>query len=226
MGIMVKELENYLWQVKGNNNTPLIYVVRKTAFIRDMKQLVEKLRTAQHNILLMGDFNELIGARPEEMASVMTAGGLTDVHCFRHGIDREKSTYARGSRRVDYILVSSRLTAHVRSTGAEPFNFRIFSDHRGLFVDFALPGFFDCAPNVLAKLSTRDLIYDCPQHVKKYLLQASKYLGLHDIPFRMEELLSGERDDAAAEAIDQDITRSMLAAEATCKSNLLQYGEF
>ena len=191
-------------------------------FIRDLKALVTALHKDNHDILLMGDFNELIGSKPNEMASVINAGQLTDVYCFRHGIDREQSTYARGTRRVDYILASHRLTAHIRYSGAEPFNFRIFSDHRGLFVDFALPGFFDRAPNVLAKMSTRDLIFDCPRHVKKYLIETSTYMGLHKIPERMEALMAGERNDDEAEAIDRDMTRSMLAAEAKCKSTIRQ----
>jgi hypothetical protein len=166
----------------------------------------------------MGDFNELVGAKPSEMASVLSAGYLTDTFCFRHGLDNEKATYARGTKRVDYVFVSQRLTEHIRSLGAEPFNFRIFSDHRGLFVDFAMPGFFDRAPNELAKLHTRDLIFDCPRHVRKYLLEMSTYLRLHKIPERTEKLLEGGRDDDRAEAIDCDITRAMLAAEKSCKS--------
>ena len=123
----------------------------------------------------MGDFNEAIGVKPEEMASVMLAGGLTDTFCFKHGLDQEKATYARGVRRVDYILVSDRLKDHITHCGAEPFNWRIFSDHRGLFVDFSAPGFFDRAPNAIAKLSSRDLIYDIPRHVKIYLTKTADY---------------------------------------------------
>ena len=189
-------------------------------FIRDLKALVRQLKTSNHDIILMGDFNESIGTKPEEMASVITAGQLTNVHCFKHGIEKEKPTYARGSKRVDYILVSERLTAYIRATGAEPFNFRIFSDHRGLFVDFAVPGFFDRAPNILVKLNTRDLIYDCPRHVKQYLIATSQYFKAHKLQDRMDKLLTGNRNDDSAEAIDRDITRAMLAAEDTCKSNI------
>ena len=92
-------------------------------FIKDLKALVKQLKTSNHDIILMRDFNESIGTKPEEMASVITAGQLTDVHCFKHGIDNEKPTYARGSKRVDYIFVSERLTTFIRATGAEPFNF-------------------------------------------------------------------------------------------------------
>jgi hypothetical protein len=76
----------------------------RKAFIRDLKSLVTTLKTAQHDIILMGDFNESIGINPGKMASVVAARDLTDTHCFRHGLDREKPTYARGSRRLDYIL--------------------------------------------------------------------------------------------------------------------------
>ena len=187
-------------------------------FIRDLRTLVSSLRKNGNDIILMGDFNESIGDKADEMASVMLAGGLTDTHCFRHGLTTEKPTYARGSKRVDYVLVSRRLTEYIHRCGAEPFNLRIFSDHRGLFVDFSLPGFFDRAPNTLAKLHTRDLIYDCPRHVRQYLLKTATYFREHDILFRLNELLEGERDDEEAEAIDRDITRAMLAAEAKCKS--------
>jgi hypothetical protein len=186
--------------------------------IQDLKIVVQTLHDADHDIILMGDFNESIGVNPAGMASVMTKGELTDAFCHRHSLLQEKPTYARGSKWVDYILLSSRVLNCVSKTGAEPFNFRIFSDHRGLFVDFSLPGFFDRAPNILVPAKSRDLIYDCPRHVRKYLLFMATYIKDHKIEDRLQELLQGPRNDTAAEAIDRDITKGMLAAEATCKS--------
>ena len=187
-------------------------------FIRDLTSLVESLTKQNHDIILMGDFNEVIGEDPNEMARVMKQGKLTDAYCHKHGLTNESSTYARGNRRVDYILVSPRLVEFIRHTGAEPFNFRIFSDHRGLFVDFSMPGFFDRAPNTLAKLQTRHLIYDCPRHIKLYLSKTADYFRQHNIPSRVKLLLNGDRDDQAAEALDRDITQAMLYGEAACKS--------
>jgi hypothetical protein len=175
-------------------------------FIQDLKALVKSLHSAHHDVILMGDFNELIGAKPLEMASVINAGHLTNTYCFPHGLDPESATFARGTKRVDYILVSHRLTEHICATGAEPFNYRIFPDHLGLFVDFALPGFFDHACNDLVKSPSRDLIFNCLRHIKQYLLKMSKYMESHQILHVL------------AESINKDITRSMLAAEATCKS--------
>lgn len=187
-------------------------------FITDMKALVKTLHANGNDIILMGDFNESIGANPSGMASVMTEGELSDVFCHRHGLEQEKPTYARGTTRVDYILTTPRLLNYIRHTGAEPFNFRIFSDHRGLFVDFSCPGFFDRSPNTLAKLHTRDLIYDCPRHVRKYLETTADYFKQHRVEERLIALLQGARNDEAAEGIDRDVTRGMLAAEAQCKS--------
>ena len=187
-------------------------------FIQDLSKLVDSLTKQNHDIILMGDFNEVIGEQPDEMASVIKKGHLTDAYCHKHGLANESSTYARGSRRVDYILVSPRLIDFIRHTGAEPFNFRLFSDHRGLFVDFSMPGFFDRAPNILAKLRSRDLIYNCPRHIRLYLSKTAEYFLQHNIPSRVKTLLQGDRDDPKAEALDRDITRAMLFAEAACKS--------
>jgi hypothetical protein len=187
-------------------------------FIQDLKALVKSLHSAHHDVILMGDSNELIGAKPLEMASVINAGHLTNMYCFCHGLDPESATYARGTKQVDNVLVSHRLTEHIRATGAEPFNFRIFSDHCGLFVDFVLPGFFDRACNELAKLPSQDLIFDCTPHVKQYLLKMSKYMESHQLLQQLDNLTQGDRNNELAESIDKDITQSMLEAEATCKS--------
>jgi Endonuclease/Exonuclease/phosphatase family len=123
-------------------------------FIQDLTVLVKSLKAQHHDFILMGDFNESIGTNPSGMAGVMTKGDLVDSFCYCHGLQQEKPTYARGSKRVDYILVSPCLVPFMRATSAKPFNFRIFSDHRGLFLDFSYPGFFDRAPNVLQKIHT------------------------------------------------------------------------
>jgi hypothetical protein len=187
-------------------------------FILDMKSLVKSLYEKGNDLVLMGNFNESIGVNPLGMGSVMTAGHLTEAFCHRNDLSQEKPTYAQGTTRVDYILTSSWLLDYIQHTVAEPFNFRIFSNHRGLFVDFLYPGFFDRASNTLAKLHTRDLIYDCPQHVRKYLLATAEYFKDHKIEEQLIELSQGPQDNNRAESIDRDITRGMLAAEAQCKS--------
>jgi hypothetical protein len=61
-------------------------------FIHDMASLVKLLYEKGHDLVLMGDFNESIGANPLGMASVMTAGHLTGAFCHRHDLSQEKPT--------------------------------------------------------------------------------------------------------------------------------------
>jgi hypothetical protein len=49
-------------------------------------------------MIIMSDFNEEVGIDPHgTMSSVLTAGGLVDVHVTRHGIEQEPATYACGN---------------------------------------------------------------------------------------------------------------------------------
>jgi endonuclease/exonuclease/phosphatase family metal-dependent hydrolase len=94
------------------------------------------------DIILTGAFNELVGDIPNGMVKVLSAGSLTDAHSHQHGIV-DTTTYTRGTKRLDYVFVSTRLVDHILRSGYEPFHTRIASDHRGYFVDFALAGFLD-----------------------------------------------------------------------------------
>ena len=109
------------------------------------------------DIIIMGDFNETIGATTYGLTQVIEECNQTDVQAYRHGLENKQSTYARGPNRVDYILVSESILNHVVRQGCKPFNARIFSDHRGIFMDVLYPGFFDRSPNILAPPSQRNL---------------------------------------------------------------------
>jgi hypothetical protein len=57
---------------------------------------------------------------------------------------------------LDYILVSTCLTEHIGASGAKPFNFRVLSNHCGFFINFAMPGFFYRALNILGLFDQDD----------------------------------------------------------------------
>ena len=187
-------------------------------FITDLTRLLSQYVQDKSDIILMGDFNETIGMSIDGMAQVINECGLTDVQAFKHGLETEQSTYARGPNRVDYFLISDRLLQHVLRQGCEEFNARIFSDHRGLFMDMSYPGFFDRAPNILAAPSCRNLIYDCPRHVRRYLQYMDKYIKDHNLIERAHSMAQDDRDDKSAETFDRDFTIGLLAADRCCKS--------
>jgi endonuclease/exonuclease/phosphatase family metal-dependent hydrolase len=117
-------------------------LVMNGQLLADLKALVMKARKEDKDIILTGDFNELVGDEPQGMAKVLTAGGLTDAHSHQHG-EVDITTYTRGTKRLDYVFVTPRLVDHILRSGYESFHARIASDHRGYYVDFALAGFLD-----------------------------------------------------------------------------------
>ena len=165
----------------------------------------------------MGDFNEDIGLDPHGMASVITAGGLVDSYTTRHGLHNEPSTYARGQKRVDYIFISEHLLPYLVRSGFEPFNHRIYSDHRGCFIDLSIPGLFNRSLTTLATPPNRNLCSTNHHHVQKYIRAVNDYFLQHHVMPRLATLALAPNHEEA-EKLDNDITRAMLHAELQCKS--------
>jgi hypothetical protein len=111
--------------------------------IADLKTLVTAFRRNGHDLIVMGDFNEQVGCDNNGMALVLAAGGLIDSHVTHHGIELDPTTYAQGRTQFDYIFISERRKPYLLQAGIKPFYQCIYLDHRGLFIDLSLPGFFD-----------------------------------------------------------------------------------
>jgi hypothetical protein len=72
----------------------------KKIFIDNLAAMVKKARKEDKDIILTGDFNELVGDNSRGMSTVLSAGDLTDVHGHQHGII-DITTYTRGVKRLD-----------------------------------------------------------------------------------------------------------------------------
>jgi hypothetical protein len=165
--------------------------------IDDLQKLVKEHRSNGHDMILMGDFNKQVGKDPHGMASVLLAGNLIDSHVSQHGIESDPSTYARGNTRVDYMFISSQLKPFLLRACIEPFNQRIFSDHRGMFIDLSLPGLFDRVLSILALPSNRHLCATNQSHVRNYIRTMHKYLQAHRVFQRLEEINDHENHTSA-----------------------------
>jgi hypothetical protein len=91
----------------------------KKIFIKDLTAIVTKARKEDKDIILTGNFNELVGDDPRGMTTVLSAGNLTDVHGHQHGTV-DITTYTRGIKRLDYVFVTPRLVDHLLRSGYEP----------------------------------------------------------------------------------------------------------
>jgi hypothetical protein len=112
--------------------------------------------------------------------------------------------------------MTEQIASHTSSCGAEPFNHRFYSDHRGIWVDLELLGLLDCNLPPLARPQFRDIQSGQPKLLRKYFAALGKYLPSLDIPNRVSSLTN--RDDSLAETLDRKITSGMEAAGKSCET--------
>jgi hypothetical protein len=187
----------------------------KKIFIKDLTALVTEARAADKDIILTGDFNELVGDDPSQMAKVLEAGCLTDVHNHQHG-EVDIKTYTQGHKRLDYVFVTPRMVDHILRSGYESFHARIASDHRGYFVDFALAGFLDRQLPSIYSATSRAIRGSHPSNITKYIKHLHKFLEDNDI-YRKAKLQKHWYEERKLESLDKLITKGMLAAEEQCR---------
>jgi hypothetical protein len=110
--------------------------------VEDLQRAIARLVNNDEKVVIVGDFNELLGHDLGLMASVCAANNLFNVHAKFHGEAANIPTYARGSKRLDYCAAFTSLESYVAGSRFNLFNRCIHSDHQALFVDFLLKAFF------------------------------------------------------------------------------------
>ena len=84
----------------------------------------------------MIDANEQLVTEEEGIASLATTCNLTDIHAHQHKEINNMATYARGTKRINFILITKNLVEKSTASGFLAFYDGIETDHRGSFVDF------------------------------------------------------------------------------------------
>ena len=187
----------------------------KKLFITDLVKVITQAREQDKDIILTGDFNELVGDDPNQMAKVLQAGCLTDVHGHQHG-EVDINTYTQGHKRLDYVFVTPRLVKHILRSGYEAFHARIASDHKGYFVDFALAGFLDKQLPAIFSATSRAIRGTHPSNITKYVRHFHAYLEEKDV-FRLAKVQKNWYEEKKLERLDSIITAGMLEAENQCR---------
>jgi hypothetical protein len=142
----------------GNTNTTFGHILsRKSTMIT--------------KIVLCGDLNEELGSTAGGMTQLASDLNLIDIHTQELGLDNEVASYACGTKRLGYILMTKQIASHTTNCGAKPFNHRFYSNHRGIWVDLELLGLFDCNLPPLARPQYRDIRSGRPKLVRKYVAE-------------------------------------------------------
>lgn len=189
----------------------------REAFIQDLQAFIQQVQNEREEIILVGDFNEVISTPNAGMNVLATTCGLADLFNIRLGTPDQPATYQRGQRRLDYALVSTSLIQHVRAAGYDPFGYRIPSDHRGFYIDFTTAGIFSQELTPLANPDKRDFLSTTPGTVAKYIQSKMKYLNEHNFFERMQTLNELTiPDHTLAESLDRDYQRASTHAARKC----------
>ena len=132
------------------------------AFWGDLEKEVHKCQQQGEQVILLGDWNT--DARDKQFCRWKRNLGLIDPITKRHG-KRGPSTYNRGTRVIDSILVSSML--RFRDCGYLSFG-QLPGDHRGIWVDITLDTFIGYRAPPVPSYQARRLKTEDPRVMAKY----------------------------------------------------------
>ena len=88
------------------------------------------------------------------------------------------ATYARGHKRLNFVLGSPEVADVIEKSGYKPFNYRYHTDHRAYFVDINTNILFGATIQPLAKFSDRILHSNNIRQVTNYI-QIAKAQNAH-----------------------------------------------
>ena len=98
------------------------------------------------------------------------------------------STYQRGHKVLDYILVDPSILPSITATGYEPYGNHILSDHRGVYIDINTSRCFGCTIQPLLPIQLRDLSTKRSHQIAPYFQHKYKHLIDHRWFQRMDHI--------------------------------------
>jgi hypothetical protein len=166
--------------------------------------------------ILMLDANENMNDSEGGLTKLVQSTRLVDT--FSHFGNRECNipTYARGTKKIDYILTSPSLLKYITNLGCLPFYMYSNSDHRGLFLDIS-EALIDEKVE-LKKPPKRNIGTNCSNYdIFKYKKHIDTQFKIHRIYDKIELLKSAVLPHTQLELslnrLDTTITEIMLSAE-------------
>jgi hypothetical protein len=189
-------------------------------FLVDIQGLIGRMQKEGHDIVLMMDANESssLGSGVDKL---ICKCGLADAHKSAQTTLAAPATYQRGSKKIDFILISPRLVESIRAAGILPLNEGYLSDHRALVVDFDPQTFFGDNTSDIVAPSSRRLTSTNPKAVHQYIQLMRGFIDQHCLTERVDALkacsdgveLWCDADVVEWEVLDQLIAQGQSAAE-------------
>ena len=192
----------------------------RSAFVRDLRLYLQSCLTQGDDLMLVGDFNEVIGQDPTPLTAMFSEFGLINLMTVRHS-DPPPATYARGRKCIDYGFGTPRVANALEACGYEAFNARFATDHRSYFFDFNTAQLFGTSTPTLATPALRTLQSKNVKQITSYIKLVYDYLMQCNAFERAKRLCHPGNRHAYAERLDKDMIQACLMAEKKIK----RYGE-
>jgi hypothetical protein len=159
-------------------------------FRKDLVKFIQQHQSKGHRIVLSGDFNQHINDNNSFLQEVSLQCKLIDIWKQKFPHLTEPNTYIRGTRRIDYVLISEELSHAVAAVGYETFHFTIPTDHRGIYIDFYTTKRFGTDHNPLPAAHLRKLQSKYIEGRKTYIAAAHTHGEAHNLFGRLRTLLT------------------------------------
>lgn len=189
----------------------------REVFVQELKNFIMQVQAEGEEIILVGDFNEDITSPGAGMQQLASACCLVDLFSIRLGTSTLPTTYQRGTRRLDYVLISPNLLQTIEAAGYDPFGYRLPSDHRGMYIDLRTETLFSQGLPQIPAATKRDFRTSSPGVVSAYVFAKMKYLQDHRFFERLQTLEDLHHSDHdLAESLDRDFQRASHHAAGKC----------
>jgi hypothetical protein len=181
--------------------------------LEDLGKRIKALKEENHEIILSIDANDTLQNISSEFTKFALQHGLSDILVDRHGTDGEPATYARGTRRIDYVMATQAINEYVKAAGIMPLKTFSDSDHRPNFVDIDLVKFLENEPTQSGITAPRSVGSDQPRAVLKYRKELTKYLDSTNFEEETYSAIEDMKDPSkrtAAEAKIRGLQKSLV----------------
>jgi hypothetical protein len=106
---------------------------------------------------------------------------MTELIQHKHPDMDEPNTHIRGSKRIDYIFGTHRVTRNCNRAGILTFGIGYHSDHRALFIDIAIENILSTKVSTIDSITARKLIQATPRERQLFIQTVNEYLKNQNI---------------------------------------------
>jgi hypothetical protein len=157
-------------------------------FYNDLSTEIQNWTRDGCKIILMMDANEPLGGRPGGLGHLVGAHSLIDLSEKILHDKSNVSTYARGTKKIDFIFGTERVKNFCTDSGIVPFGFGYPSDHRAIFIQVNIGEILNSKISAVESRMARKLQIATPKERAIFLEAVHRHYEQQNLFDRMRKL--------------------------------------